>query len=84
MKAMDHIDIGVANGVDWSGFMLAVFKLSLFMRAERAAKQTADITPEFIGPVQGKQPKPVTHNRPDSRRRPDPIFRHRTPLQKQC
>ena len=84
MKAMDHIYAGAANGVDWSGFMLAILEFALFIRAERVAKQISDITPKFIGPVQGKQPKRVTRNRPDSRRRPDPIFPHRAPLQKQC
>jgi hypothetical protein len=48
---MDHVDIGTANGVEWSGFVLAVFKIPLFMSAEWVAKQVADIAPKMVGSV---------------------------------
>ena len=54
VKAMDHVDVGPGNGVEWSRLVLAVFKIPLFMRAEGMAKQLADITPEMVGSVQGE------------------------------
>jgi hypothetical protein len=51
MKAMDHIDVGAGNGIEWSCLVLAIFEISLFMRAERVRKQFADISAEMVGSV---------------------------------
>ena len=47
VKAMDHVDVGAGNGIEWSCLVLAVFEIPLFMRAERMRQQFADIAPEI-------------------------------------
>ena len=54
MKAMDHVDIGAANGIEWSRLVLAIFKIPLFMGAEGMRQQLADIASEIVGSVQGE------------------------------
>ena len=54
VKAVDHVDVGAGNGIEWSCLVLAVFEIPLFMRAERMRQQLADIAPEIVGSVQGE------------------------------
>jgi len=54
VKAMDHVDVGPCNGVEWSRLMLAVFKIPLFMRAKGMRQQLADMASKIVGSVQGK------------------------------
>ncbi len=59
MEALDDVDVGVANGLQWPSLMLAVLEIPLFVRGQRLSEGIRNAVAEFRRGLQCKKPKAV-------------------------